>query len=323
MKRSIDSKRDNITTDRVSFVSDNYSDRSQQIWTRRGKYDLDIVFDFSLALKMGTLTFQKKWLVSLNVFPWVKLRTAAMIAWHPRNAIKWKSSNGIRKQNYKDFGLSSNMLWLIVKMSHRIWLLLERIFIPKRAKTLTFSFAPAAVWLLFEPRSTGFEFLTHPTPDPSPHLTPITTRVSPRFCKMAASGLLGIFRRLSRTEICPIRNVQKPLSAAMLTRQKSSSTLPSSAENAKEANWKCRQDLATAFRGLHWYGLSEGVCTHLTMMAPALSGEGEVMLMIPHGLHWSQVCKKLINLFTCIITKNKIKSQRPECLNTSIRHPSL
>jgi len=25
------------------------------------------------------------------------------------------------------------------------------------------------------------------------------------------------------------------------------------------------------------------------MIAPALSGDGEVMLMIPHGLHWSQV----------------------------------
>lgn len=65
-------------------------------------------------------------------------------------------------------------------------------------------------------------------------------------------------------------------------------TYGSTTDYAKEANWKCRQDLATAFRGLHYYGMSEGVCTHLTMMAPAMSGDGEVMLMIPHGLHWSQ-----------------------------------
>ncbi|KAL9979598.1 hypothetical protein ACROYT_G017279 [Oculina patagonica] len=105
---------------------------------------------------------------------------------------------------------------------------------------------------------------------------------------MAASGLFGALRHFSRVAMCPMRNLQKPSSVLMLTRHKSSSTQPNSAQNAKEANWKCRQDLATAFRGLHWYGLSEGVCTHLTMMAPAMSGEGEVMLMIPYGLHWSQ-----------------------------------
>ena len=102
-----------------------------------------------------------------------------------------------------------------------------------------------------------------------------------------------VLRLLSRTAIRPIRNFHKPRYVSVLTRQKSSSTQPSSVESAKEANWKCRQDLATALRGLHWYGLSEGVCTHLTMMAPALSGDGEVMLMIPHGLHWSQVCNTI------------------------------
>ena len=83
---------------------------------------------------------------------------------------------------------------------------------------------------------------------------------------------------------------QKPLYFFMLTRQNSSDTILSPAESAKKYNWKCRQDLATAFRGLDMYGLSEGVCTHLTMMAPALNGNGDVMLMIPYGLHWSQVC---------------------------------
>ena len=108
--------------------------------------------------------------------------------------------------------------------------------------------------------------------------------------KMAASVLSGVLRRFSCTIVRPIRSFHKPWRVSVLTRLKSSSTEPSSVENAKEQNWKCRQDLATAFRGLHWYGLGEGVCTHLTMMAPALSGDGEVMLMIPHGLHWSQVC---------------------------------
>jgi len=105
---------------------------------------------------------------------------------------------------------------------------------------------------------------------------------------MATSVLSRVLRPLSRTAIRPIRSFHRPWPVSVLTRQKSSSTEPSSVENAKEANWKCRQDLATALRGLDWYGLSEGVCTHLTMMAPALSGDGEVMLMIPHGLHWSQ-----------------------------------
>lgn len=106
------------------------------------------------------------------------------------------------------------------------------------------------------------------------------------FCRSAV-------RCLSRKAIShSIRESQKPLSVLLWpTRQKSTDTQPSSAENAaREANWKSRQDLAIAFRGLHWYGLSEAVCTHLTLMAPAMSGEGDVMLMIPYGLHWSQVC---------------------------------
>lgn len=74
----------------------------------------------------------------------------------------------------------------------------------------------------------------------------------------------------------------------LLKRPKSSESNLSPAETAARTNWKCRQDLATAFRGLDFYGMGEGVCTHLTMIAPALNGDGDVMLMIPHGLHWSQ-----------------------------------
>ena len=82
-------------------------------------------------------------------------------------------------------------------------------------------------------------------------------------------------------------------------RQKSTSA--TNRQNVDEAiaeNRKCRVDLATAFRGLDRYKMSEGVCTHLTMMAPAASGEGRVMLMIPHGLHWSRV--NVNSLFTSL-----------------------
>ena len=109
---------------------------------------------------------------------------------------------------------------------------------------------------------------------------------------MAAHFLSRAMWRFSRIATSSIRKSQQPLLFSMFVRQKSSSTQPSSAENAKEANWKCRQDLATVFRGFHYYGMSEGVCTHLTMMAPAMNGDGEVMLMIPYGLHWSQVNRR-------------------------------
>lgn len=62
-----------------------------------------------------------------------------------------------------------------------------------------------------------------------------------------------------------------------------------SVEEAQKENWRCRQDLATVYRGFEWYNLHEAVCTHLTMMAPARDGKGEVMLAINHGEHWSEV----------------------------------
>ena len=114
--------------------------------------------------------------------------------------------------------------------------------------------------------------------------------------KMAVYFSSGALKCFSRMAVSSIRKSQQPLLFSMFVRQKSSSTQPSSADNAKEANWKCRQELAIVFRGLHYYGLSEGVCTHLTMMAPAMNGDGEVMLMIPYGLYWSQVCRHFINL---------------------------
>ncbi|XP_074644731.1 putative aldolase class 2 protein CC_1201 [Tubulanus polymorphus] len=62
---------------------------------------------------------------------------------------------------------------------------------------------------------------------------------------------------------------------------------------AAAANAQGRLDLATAYRALDKLGLSEGVCNHLSLMVPTAAAkqrDGEdVMLLIPYGLHWSQV----------------------------------
>ena len=61
------------------------------------------------------------------------------------------------------------------------------------------------------------------------------------------------------------------------------------ADEARKENWRRRVDLAAAYRGFEKYSLHEGVCNHLTVMAPAADGSGGVMLIIPFGLHWSEV----------------------------------
>ena len=60
-------------------------------------------------------------------------------------------------------------------------------------------------------------------------------------------------------------------------------------EAARLENWRRRVELAASYRILERLNLHEGVCNHLTMMAPAASGEGQVMLIVPYGLHWSEV----------------------------------
>jgi len=72
-------------------------------------------------------------------------------------------------------------------------------------------------------------------------------------------------------------------------RLSSTSSKVLSAEEARQENWRRRVDLAACYRGFEKSGLHEGVCNHLSMMAPAANGEGEVMLLIPYGLHWSEV----------------------------------
>jgi hypothetical protein len=61
------------------------------------------------------------------------------------------------------------------------------------------------------------------------------------------------------------------------------------AEEAKKINWQSRVDLAAAFRGLEMMDFHEGICNHLSLMAPAASGNGKVMLMLPYGYHWKEV----------------------------------
>ena len=55
------------------------------------------------------------------------------------------------------------------------------------------------------------------------------------------------------------------------------------------SNYQARVDLAASYRGMHYYEMGEGVCNHLTLRAPAKYGQGDVMLLVPHGTHWSEV----------------------------------
>lgn len=51
-----------------------------------------------------------------------------------------------------------------------------------------------------------------------------------------------------------------------------------------------RLELAAAYRGLDLLGMNEGVCNHLTVMAPRADGKDEaIMLVINYGLHWNEV----------------------------------
>lgn len=80
-----------------------------------------------------------------------------------------------------------------------------------------------------------------------------------------------------------------PSAAIPACRQSSTASKSLSAEEARAENWRRRVDLAASYRILEKYNLHEGVCSHLSMMAPAANGDGEVMLIIPYGLHWSEV----------------------------------
>ncbi|XP_076060986.1 putative aldolase class 2 protein RP493 [Oratosquilla oratoria] len=64
-------------------------------------------------------------------------------------------------------------------------------------------------------------------------------------------------------------------------------TVPDSAWGRNRA---ARLELAAAYRGLDALGLNEGVCNHLSVMAPAADGsDQEVMLVFEYGHHFSEV----------------------------------
>lgn len=52
------------------------------------------------------------------------------------------------------------------------------------------------------------------------------------------------------------------------------------------AVWQARIDLAAAYRLAVRHGFDEGICNHLTLMLP---GRDDAFLLIPFGLHWSEV----------------------------------
>ncbi|XP_068201963.1 putative aldolase class 2 protein RP493 [Palaemon carinicauda] len=54
-------------------------------------------------------------------------------------------------------------------------------------------------------------------------------------------------------------------------------------------NRAARLELAAAYRTLDALNLNEGVCNHLSVMAPRADGQGEGMLVFPYGLHWREV----------------------------------
>jgi len=60
----------------------------------------------------------------------------------------------------------------------------------------------------------------------------------------------------------------------------------------EDSNWGKRVELAVAYRALDKYGFNEGVTNHLTALAPAKDGDGQVMLIVPLLCHWSEVTPK-------------------------------
>ena len=54
----------------------------------------------------------------------------------------------------------------------------------------------------------------------------------------------------------------------------------------KDSELKSRQDLAAAYRLADHFGFSEGIDNHLTLSLPE---EDDKYLLIPYGLHWSEV----------------------------------
>eukprot|EP00058_Branchiostoma_floridae_P026942 XP_002612433.1 hypothetical protein BRAFLDRAFT_75452 [Branchiostoma floridae] len=86
--------------------------------------------------------------------------------------------------------------------------------------------------------------------------------------------------------------------------------------NAQKQNQQTRIDLATSYRAMEYYNLHMGVCNHLTALCPAANGEGTVMLLVPHGTHWSQVTA------SCLLGLNE-KGALKDCTLRMIHQDSM
>jgi hypothetical protein len=86
-------------------------------------------------------------------------------------------------------------------------------------------------------------------------------------------------------------------SLRLVHRNFTASSTENGPEEAKISNRQSRVDLAAAFRGLEMMNFAEGICNHLSLMAPAANGHEKVMLMLPYGYHWKEV--NLIHLLMC------------------------
>lgn len=61
-----------------------------------------------------------------------------------------------------------------------------------------------------------------------------------------------------------------------------------------ERNYEARVDLATAYRACNYYNLDYGIFNHITQRAPAKDREGDIMLVVPHGLLWDEVTQSCL-----------------------------
>ncbi|XP_064109857.1 putative aldolase class 2 protein PA3430 [Macrobrachium nipponense] len=86
--------------------------------------------------------------------------------------------------------------------------------------------------------------------------------------------------------IRPLLRQAKSLVRAYTSSSPKPYTVP---ESAWGKNRAARLELAAAYRTLDILGLNEGVCNHLSVVAPTADGKGEGMLVLPFGLHWSEV----------------------------------
>ena len=67
---------------------------------------------------------------------------------------------------------------------------------------------------------------------------------------------------------------------------------------------QARQDLAAAYRLADYFGFSEGIDNHLSLSVP---GKEDRYLLIPYGLHWSEV--KASSLLVVDSEGNKISGE--------------